>query len=180
MESNYCDFCGINSLIYVKYIMANKVINVRQQCECCGVLKTTNFKRNLFNMNELPFMDIEKRQQFNNKRKEKKPKNYYNEVYLKSIEWANKRNEVLKRDNNKCVCCTNEATQVHHITYINVYQEKLPQLISVCKDCHTKIHFNGQVYFRGLKANYGKLMICQHCKKYNQDNESFCKNCSNQ
>jgi 5-methylcytosine-specific restriction endonuclease McrA len=177
MESNYCEFCGINSLVYVRYIMANGVINVRQQCDCCGLLKTYNFKRKLFDFYNLPFMDIKKREQFNERRKEKKPKDYYQNVYLKSYEWSNKRNEVLKRDNNKCVCCSGNATQVHHITYNDVYREKLEQLISVCKECHAKIHFDGVVYFRGLKANYGKLMLCHSCNQYNDDNQSFCKQC---
>lgn len=61
--------------------------------------------------------------------------------YLKSIKWKLKRNAVLKRDNYKCqACLTQEATQVHHLTYERWRNEPLFDLISVCSECHKKIH----------------------------------------
>ena len=48
----------------------------------------------------------------------------------------------------------------------------------VCKDCHEKIHFEGIVFFKGLKANFGVLNFCQHCKQYHQDGISvLCNIC---
>ena len=61
--------------------------------------------------------------------------------YLGTEEWKLKRNEALKRDENLCqVCKINEAVEVHHITYENFSNEKLEDLLSVCKDCHIEIH----------------------------------------
>lgn len=61
--------------------------------------------------------------------------------YLQSEEWKLKRNEALIRDNNLCqVCKINSAEEVHHITYINLLNENLEDLLSVCKICHTEIH----------------------------------------
>lgn len=61
--------------------------------------------------------------------------------YLKSVEWKNKREKVLVRDNNLCQECKNKsAEEVHHKTYDNLYDEPLEDLISLCRECHTEIH----------------------------------------
>ena len=62
-------------------------------------------------------------------------------AYLKSPEWKEKRLEVLRRDKFICQKCKKEwATEVHHLTYKNIYNERLEDLLSVCKGCHEKIH----------------------------------------
>ena len=64
----------------------------------------------------------------------------YNE-YLYSDQWKNLRTDVFKRDNNICkVCNSNKATEVHHLTYLNIFNEKLSDLISICRSCHKEIH----------------------------------------
>lgn len=61
--------------------------------------------------------------------------------YLSSEDWKKVRELVLKRDENKCQKCkTKNADEVHHLTYENLFNEKLEDLISVCHDCHKKIH----------------------------------------
>jgi len=162
--------------------MSNKVINIREQCQECGLLDTQNHKRNLFDMSKLPFMDLEKRESYKNKRisiSEQKRGNhkYYNHNYLQSPEWKNKRKLILERDNYKCRCCGSGATEVHHINYNTVMKEDFNSLISVCRTCHEKIHFNGIVYLQGLRANFNILKYCHSCKKYHNDNETFCNNC---
>jgi len=63
--------------------------------------------------------------------------------YLDSEAWKNKRREALVRDNNVCqVCKENLAEEVHHITYENLFNEKLEDLLSVCKMCHNQLHSN--------------------------------------
>jgi 5-methylcytosine-specific restriction endonuclease McrA len=63
----------------------------------------------------------------------------YND-YLNSEKWKLKRKKVFERDNYLCqACLTNEAQEVHHLTYNNIYDEPLYELISVCKRCHIKI-----------------------------------------
>ena len=182
-----CDFCG-NKMNFVRYEIANKRIQIRKQCFNCGLLDTTNYKFSDFeNINELPFYSKEKREEyketrsFNSElRRSMIRKEYYNDVYLKSDEWKRKRENVLKRDNYKCVCCGNEATQVHHINYNNVYKENIKELLSVCKPCHEKIHFNGVVFFNGFKANFGTLGHCQNCKEYHiNGNSILCTKCLN-
>jgi len=162
--------------------MSNNVITIRQQCDNCGCLDSLNFKRSLFNLDSLNFVNLEKRENYKNKRifiSEQKQENnkYYNEVYLKSKEWKNKRLLILERDNYKCRCCYLTATEVHHINYNTVMKEDFNSLLSVCRDCHTKIHFNGSVYLNGLDANFGILKYCHSCKNYHNGESDFCNNC---
>lgn len=61
--------------------------------------------------------------------------------YLQSETWKFIRSEVLKRDKHIYQFCKNtEATDVHHKTYVRWQQEKLSDLISVCRPCHTAHH----------------------------------------
>lgn len=61
--------------------------------------------------------------------------------YLQSDEWAELRDRVLERDDWLCQgCLVNEATQVHHLTYKNVFEEFAWELKSICEDCHRRVH----------------------------------------
>jgi 5-methylcytosine-specific restriction endonuclease McrA len=61
--------------------------------------------------------------------------------YLKSPKWWLIRDLVLKRDKRLCQgCLTNEATQVHHLTYRHLFNEFMFELISVCSACHQRLH----------------------------------------
>ena len=66
---------------------------------------------------------------------------FYNE-YIKSDKWKAIRLKVLKRDNNLCQACLEAPAQdVHHITYENIGDELMYELLSVCRDCHfNRIH----------------------------------------
>ena len=77
----------------------------------------------------------------------KKNYNYFNSSYykyyeyLQSSEWKAKRELVLIRDKYKCqICNIKMADDVHHLTYENLGNEKLSDLLSVCRECHIKIH----------------------------------------
>lgn len=53
--------------------------------------------------------------------------------------WEEVRNQVLKRDNYKCVVCGKSATQVHHIHLRSKRRDLLyvkNNLVSLCNDCH--------------------------------------------
>ncbi|MCT3845067.1 HNH endonuclease [Elizabethkingia anophelis] len=62
--------------------------------------------------------------------------------YLESPEWKAKRKIVFERDENICQECKKKpAFHVHHLTYQNIFNEKLEDLISVCTQCHSMIHY---------------------------------------
>lgn len=69
--------------------------------------------------------------------------------YMKSEEWANKREERLRLDDRHCVMCGRAdgitrkgkpILQVHHITYRNLGHETMEDLVSLCPTCHKRIH----------------------------------------
>lgn len=63
--------------------------------------------------------------------------------YLDTANWKIKRKKVLERDDWLCQgCLEEEATDVHHLTYDNIYNEFMYQLVSLCEGCHKRIHAN--------------------------------------
>ena len=65
-------------------------------------------------------------------------------AYLKSVDWQKLKFAVYERDNYRCKQCQRSLAKmngnVHHTTYVNVYDESLDDLELVCKDCHQLIH----------------------------------------
>lgn len=63
------------------------------------------------------------------------------EEYLKTSEWAEKRDAVLTRDGHRCRACNSEEhLQVHHRTYIRRGYEDLNDLTTLCGPCHEHFH----------------------------------------
>jgi len=64
------------------------------------------------------------------------------QTHLQNPLWKSKRKEILERDNYTCVKCGATSTlEVHHLNYKGKPWE-VPNawLITVCKECHTKLH----------------------------------------
>jgi hypothetical protein len=63
------------------------------------------------------------------------------ETYLDSAKWHEKRRRVLDRAGGRCEACLQRtATQVHHTTYLHVFDEPLFDLRAVCDVCHAALH----------------------------------------
>lgn len=66
--------------------------------------------------------------------------------YLSSKDWKRKREEVLRRDDNKCRTCKNEENyplEVHHSKgHGSIPNETIDELITLCKSCHLAITNN--------------------------------------
>lgn len=61
--------------------------------------------------------------------------------YLKSHEWKEIRDKRKKLDGKKCsICGSKSKLHVHHKTYDNIGREDMDDLITVCYECHRKIH----------------------------------------
>ena len=68
--------------------------------------------------------------------------------YLDSPEWKKLSMAILNRDKWKCVKCgvrrrykgVETYLQVHHLTYENIFHEKLEDLTTLCKSCHDASH----------------------------------------
>lgn len=65
--------------------------------------------------------------------------------YLKTRHWKQKRIEFFnsKYSTGHCVFCKNKKVQLHHKTYKNIGNEKLKDLVEVCRRHHKAIHENG-------------------------------------
>ncbi len=61
--------------------------------------------------------------------------------YLASLEWKERREEVLHRSSGFCEYCGDLAVQVHHAKYPKRFGEESPHnLIPICKRCHEISH----------------------------------------
>jgi 5-methylcytosine-specific restriction endonuclease McrA len=65
--------------------------------------------------------------------------------YMRSEQWAQKRREVIERDQGICGICRDAGiSEVHHLTYERVGREALDDLVGVCSACHAIEH--GRVF----------------------------------
>ena len=61
--------------------------------------------------------------------------------YMSSDLWKQKRLARIEKDGYKCKLCGSAINlNVHHITYERLGREPLDDLITVCADCHEKLH----------------------------------------
>lgn len=63
------------------------------------------------------------------------------DAYLRTPEWAAKREIVLTRCKRVCEACGSaRATDVHHLNYKRVGEELDTDLLGLCRECHDTIH----------------------------------------
>ena len=61
--------------------------------------------------------------------------------YLKTEAWQEQRAKIFRRDGFQCVCCgAAKNLEAHHITYKNLGAEEKSDLVTLCRDCHEKLH----------------------------------------
>lgn len=62
-------------------------------------------------------------------------------TYLQSAEWQSKRAQVIARSGGVCESCGKaRGLDVHHKTYARLTDERLDDLMHVCRPCHEAIH----------------------------------------
>ena len=61
------------------------------------------------------------------------------EKYLQSPAWRRKRDAVIQRDGDQCICGA-QAVELHHKTYDNIGKEPLFDLVMLCEECHKRLH----------------------------------------
>jgi hypothetical protein len=148
--------CPHTEKVLTRRKAGNAQIQVRQQCTKCGsavgvALKQQPEHTGLPSFDETIFPKFEK--QKNSQRlailkrhhllEVKRDASYQKEYddYLSSPIWKDKRAKVLSRANGKCEGCLEAtATEVHHLTYKNIYKEFLFELVAVCNECHKRLH----------------------------------------
>jgi 5-methylcytosine-specific restriction endonuclease McrA len=64
------------------------------------------------------------------------------EWYRGSPSWHERREWIFKRANYVCEKCRKRpATEVHHLTYMRVFNEDPADLMALCHQCHAEIHW---------------------------------------
>lgn len=93
--------------------------------------------------------------------------------HLKTKEWKDKREQILKRDGHRCTICKNdENLHVHHKAYAcGLYAWQTPDeyLITVCNKCHLYIHSHTKIPWIRLPylSTSKKGQIRKHKQKKN-------------
>lgn len=65
------------------------------------------------------------------------------EKYLASETWHQRRIATIRDANGVCQCCEHfPASQVHHLSYERIGNERASDLMAVCSFCHGLIHGN--------------------------------------
>jgi hypothetical protein len=75
--------------------------------------------------------------------------------YLGSAFWRERREHVLKRANYICEKCGKRpAREVHHLTYLRVFNEFPSDLVALCRQCHAEIHWRQPANDNQLQFNF--------------------------
>lgn len=77
-------------------------------------------------------------------------------AYLKSPEWAEKREQAFAYYGHKCMRCgTNKRLQVHHLNYLRLGHELMSDLGIYCYWCH-RLEDQVRKQKQTSKRNHGK------------------------
>jgi hypothetical protein len=75
----------------------------------------------------------------NNWKKSKVPQNY--KEYIKSHWWITRRNKYYQTHKRVCqACLSTKHTNLHHMLYEDLGNEKDEHLIPLCRECHEEYH----------------------------------------
>jgi hypothetical protein len=92
--------------------------------------------------------------------------------YIKSKHWRQKKEEYKKHFKYQCTMCEEKKElHLHHITYERIGNERLDDLVYLCKTCHGKIH-------EALKPNETlSLGFLKNKRKKLGRTRADCRNC---
>lgn len=86
--------------------------------------------------------------------------------YLQTKHWLMKKAEFMKNVKRECVMCQGDKyIHVHHMTYKNVGNEKLDELVYLCWNCHKYLHENISKFHDQKYFNYLKVCVKNNQKK---------------
>lgn len=61
--------------------------------------------------------------------------------YLNSEHWKIVKKNFYKANERKCnKCYSDKELHIHHLTYKNIGNEDMSDLVCLCKECHFKLH----------------------------------------
>ncbi|WP_236217448.1 HNH endonuclease [Pseudomonas rhodesiae] len=161
--------CSHTSSRLTRRIYNDDNIAIVSQCEDCGHHIKTVSKKLVAHVESLPVFDETKKKNleiaysrwaeklgsewraaYKKYKTDTQKKIWNNEIkfqdnsrfgtYYTSDEWYRTRSRILKRDSGICQACKEMAQCVHHIAYDRFGCENDLDLISLCNQCHVKVH----------------------------------------
>ncbi len=72
------------------------------------------------------------------------PRQIEHREYIKTPKWLSLRLKRLKIDSYLCQGCGTDvdthSADIHHLTYVNFKDEFLYELLTLCRECHSRVH----------------------------------------
>lgn len=146
-----CRNCGSHDTELRRKIAANGSVMFAYQCLECGRAASQWLKREVVGdpsalgewdsaLSEVRFSELsEARQQAIEQRMQERRAEY--SAYRKTEKWKAIRSRVLSRSRGMCEGCgISPADDIHHLTYQNLGDEFLFQLVALCRPCHDRLH----------------------------------------
>lgn len=103
------------------------------------------------------------------------------EDYLQSKHWKRFRLKALKHHGKICMLCgVTEVNffHVHHLTYENLGNEKLEDVVVLCPECHSIVHiegFNIKPHMKHMAKPQPKSIEKSKTKKISSSKKKVCK-----
>lgn len=134
LKKNLCFNCGASKVVKMSHSNEWRELQVVTKEESEKIINKVDQRRKDFQE-----YVISERQKIYDKKNEEFWDKYTS--YLGTKEWQTIRKKILERDNFICQSCLeNKATDVHHKTYANVFNEHAFELVSLCRSCHDRYH----------------------------------------
>jgi 5-methylcytosine-specific restriction endonuclease McrA len=155
---DYSVRCECTNRVKVVRYFKNGTQHFGEQCTICGGFR--HLKKSECNPNELIQYDESIAEKYSkacvefyrNKRQQGDTewRKKYDE-YMESVDWKRRRAIILNRDGHTCQgCLQRPAVHVHHLTYARLGNELAFDLISICIECHDKVHGRQEVNLSSL------------------------------
>jgi hypothetical protein len=107
--------------------------------------------------------------------------------YLNSVHWRNFKKAYYNSNlfksrihfggiNSKCVCCQipNKPLDIHHISYKRIGNERMFDVIPLCRDCHFLVHTKIKLLIENRQINNSwKIIKSKSWKKIRKQNKKL-------
>jgi hypothetical protein len=82
------------------------------------------------------------------------------ELYYKLPHWYRVKHDREERDFGRCVLChSTQDLRCHHVSYANIFAEPLKDLVTLCDECHCRVHQDCRLKFpSGVSVQYAHLL----------------------
>jgi uncharacterized protein YlaI len=77
-------------------------------------------------------------------------------AYYATPHWISARALRLEKDSHRCVLCWNvDSLRCHHVSYANLFNEPIVDLLTLCDGCHDRVHEDCRLKFpSGVSVQY--------------------------